>query len=385
MIPISVNLRSTLEQPRPLIGAVLSLSVAVFVFTCAHMLWAHLQQLKGERGDGRIVTVLSHGASSEASSRLRDEEVRLLDVLEAFAPLDASARGAAELVVTVRHPKNGQSFSLRGISQRSLALRGDTAIVSGRQLELGRDEVVVGRLAKRLLSDAGLLQGGTLDLGNGKAVPVVGEFTSPAPARDAEVWMDLQAVRAFFADAGATSSFVARLRDAGDLAGAQRQVGQDPRLDVTLALEDAVDGARAAGLALLLQGLAVLVAIVLMLASFFGAVTTLFSIVKGRQRAIGTLKALGFERHHILFGIVAELSLLALVCGLLGFAAASLLQFAPLGALSGPSGEFIAIALRPTRQTFIAAMQVSLAITALSGYMPALIAANVSPIQAIRS
>jgi putative ABC transport system permease protein len=161
-------------------------------------------------------------------------------------------------------------------------------------------------------------------------------------------------------------------------------VSQEARLDVTVERESQHYGQRTRGLSLLLEWLSILVAAVLLLAAIFGAATTMFALVRARQREVGTLKALGFERVTIMRAFILETLVLSLAAYALGMTAASLMRFVDAASFSGASGEVVALVFAPTRAVALASLGVALVLGALSGYVPALFAARISPMEAIR-
>jgi putative ABC transport system permease protein len=128
------------------------------------------------------------------------------------------------------------------------------------------------------------------------------------------------------------------------------------------------------------------VALVALLAAGAGVSNTLLMAVVERTREIGTLRALGASRGNVFTLILGETSALCLTGGMVGIAAAILgarsvetwlrarLPFAPTGALVKPEGEVILFCLVG-----------ALLLGALSGLLPALRAARLSPIRAIRA
>ncbi|MCC6808148.1 MAG: ABC transporter permease [Deltaproteobacteria bacterium] len=387
MMLFAYNLKSLRDRPKATGGALLSLAIAVFVYACTHMIVAHLSSQRTSAGSEHSIIVLSRGASAEATSRLKESDVRALDGYTALSAIEDGARGAAELVVSLRVPharsRSAETVIVRGVTTRSFAVRSVTAS-SGRMLELGRDEVTIGRLARDRLERAGILQNGRLRLIAGRELPVAGEHATANQALETEVWMDLQAARAFFADASATSSYTAILREGQSFDAFVAEIAADARLDVGIERERDHYGQKTRGLALLLEGLAVLVAIVLLLAAVFGAATTMFALVRARQREVGTLKALGFQRKEILRSFLLETMVLALIGFVLGLSAASLMRYVDVAAFSGAGGEVVALVFSPTWRVAAGSLGVALVLGLLSGYVPALVASRVSPKESVR-
>jgi len=235
-----------------------------------------------------------------------------------------------------------------------------------------------------MLDEHKAISGTELKLLDTQRFPIVGEMRSENAAFDTEVWMDLQTLRAFFAQASATSVYTATLASSTSLEALRDRVAKDARLGVVVSTEAEIYGARVQGLSLLLQGITVLVAAVLVLGAFFGAMTCLFALVRMRSREIGTMKALGFERRDILLAYLVESLIVSLIAGAVGLLGAELMSFVRFEALTGGSGEVIGISFEPTLDVILASFGVAATLGLLGGYLPAIMASRVSPMEAIR-
>jgi putative ABC transport system permease protein len=107
----------------------------------------------------------------------------------------------------------------------------------------------------------------------------------------------------------------------------------------------------------------------------FGIANIMFVSVKERTNLIGIQKSLGAKNYAILFQFLFEAVMLSLVGGLVGIFLVFLLSFIPLGSLQ--------IILSPGN--IILGLGVSSIIGILSGIIPAMLAARMDPVEAIRS
>lgn len=107
----------------------------------------------------------------------------------------------------------------------------------------------------------------------------------------------------------------------------------------------------------------------------FGIANIMFVSVRERTNLIGIQKSLGAKNYFILFQFLFEAVFLSLIGGLVGIFLVYLLSFMQLGTL--------VITLSPAN--IILGLGVSSVIGVVSGILPALIAARMDPVTAIRS
>ncbi|MCE7068793.1 MULTISPECIES: ABC transporter permease [Dyadobacter] len=107
----------------------------------------------------------------------------------------------------------------------------------------------------------------------------------------------------------------------------------------------------------------------------FGIANIMFVSVKERTNLIGIQKSLGAKNYSILFQFLFEAVMLSLVGGLVGIFLVFLLSFMPMGSLQ--------ILLTPGN--IILGLGVSSIIGVLSGIVPAMLAARMDPVIAIRA
>jgi putative ABC transport system permease protein len=166
-----------------------------------------------------------------------------------------------------------------------------------------------------------------------------------------------------------------------------RRLEEDPRFGLAASRESdyyAKQAASADGLYVVVVGLALLAGI----GAAFGATNTLYAAVQARTREIGTLRALGFARSAVAGSFLLEAALLALA----GFALGSALAWLGAYAISAFVGDVSTlsmggsalVALRVGAGDLAAACALALAIGLGGGLAPAVRAARLRPIEALR-
>ena len=104
-----------------------------------------------------------------------------------------------------------------------------------------------------------------------------------------------------------------------------------------------------------------------------------------RQREIGTLRALGFGKGSILFSFLVESIFLALIGGAIGAAASLAMGMARFSMVNFASWSEIVFTFEPTTGIIVSSMIFATFMGVLGGFFPAVRAARVSPVDAMRA
>jgi putative ABC transport system permease protein len=112
---------------------------------------------------------------------------------------------------------------------------------------------------------------------------------------------------------------------------------------------------------------------------------TMHAAVANRQHEIGTLRALGFSKASILFSFLIESILLALLGGLIGAAASMAMGLVKFSMVNFASWSEIVFSFEPTPGIIIGGMIFATVMGLLGGFFPAVRAARISPIDAMRA
>ena len=393
MIPITYNLRSLVQRPVAALSAAFALALAVFVNGATLMLWRSVERQATSVGSERNVVLLGRGASTEATSRISESQVRLLETFDELETLEPNTHGAAELVLATRLTQASESGSvtseavtIRGVTPLSFDVRSGLEVSEGRMLAFGGDEILVGRVALERLRRKGFLDAdsSTLLLSPSRRFRIVGVLAARGVAFENEIWMDLQTARAFFSTPGELSVYTARLRAKSDWAALAARVQSDPRLDLVVQRESDYYAEQTRELGWLLQGIALVLSVILAAGAVLGATATMYALIGQRTREIGTLKALGFERVHILSSFLIETCVLSCAAGAVGMLASWGMTRFRIELPVGAEGDVVVFGFVASPMVFIGSFALALALGLASGFVPAIFASRISPMEAIR-
>jgi len=386
MIPIGYSIRSLARRPLTGTLTVVGVALVVFVFAATLMLETGVRDALAKNGSPHNALVLRDGATSETTSFIGRDQFRLLTASpEVAVASDGSPMIAGELMVInnlARIDQNGTAnVGIRGISPTSLAVRDTIKIVRGRLPQPGTLEVIVGAAAEGRY--VGSRIGESLAFAR-RSWPVVGIFTGDGSAFESEIWADVQQLmdaynRTVYSDA------VLRLKEPGSLATLTGKVAADPALSsARVWREDRFFDSQSESLRRFIVMLGSFVSVIFAIAAAFGATVTMYGQVARRIVEIGTLRAIGFRRRTVLTVFLRESALLALSSALIGLLAASFLSLATFSSVNMQSFTQVVFHFHLGAGVVIDTLIFTLAVGMLGGFLPAVRAARLPIINAIR-
>jgi putative ABC transport system permease protein len=142
---------------------------------------------------------------------------------------------------------------------------------------------------------------------------------------------------------------------------------------------------QSSGTSIFISAIGAVISFFFALGAIIGAVITMFAAVSQRRREIGTLRALGFSRGSILFSFLLEAVVLAGLGGLVGIAGALLMSFNKISMMNFATWQEITFSFDPNPKVLLIALVCGCGMGVLGGFFPALRAARVSPMEAIRA
>ncbi len=386
-IPIEYNVRSVFSRWPSTLVAVLGIGGTVAVFIVMLAMAQGFQATLVSGGSPENALVLRGGASSEMMSAITLEQARVV----ADAPgVARSAAGeplvSAEVVVIGAFPLvatgSDANVQIRGLSPVVLDVRPNVRVVEGRFFEPGLTELVVGRNVPATYT--GFALGSVVEFGGGRWT-VVGVFDAGGSSYDSEVWCDASVLNQVFKrPENIFQSATARLVSAGSFQAFKDAVTADPRLTVDVFRETAFYAEQSRTVSTIIRVLGFIIAIVMGVGAIFAALNTMYSAIASRSAEIATLKALGFSPGSVVASFVAESIVIALAGGVVGSLAALPFNGFTTGTINWSSFSYLAFSFRVTPQIVASGLVFSLLMGLVGGLPPALRAARLPIIVALR-
>jgi putative ABC transport system permease protein len=386
MVPIKYNIRNLVVRKRTTAAAAFGLALVVFVFACALMLAHGIEKTLGRTASPDVAIVLRKGSDAELSSGIEDKHVNL--VLAQAAQVGASKKpaGVGEVLAVILLEKFGaggvSNVTVRGVTEDVLAFRPTVKVVEGKAPNPGSDEAMIGASIRGRFK--GLDLGQSFELKKNRSVKVVGVFADEGSSFESEVWTDVHITRQAFGREGYVSSIRVRLDSPSKFDAFKALVEQDRQLGLVASRESDFFEKQSAQTAVFLKVLGGLIAMFFGVGAMIGATITMNAQVAGRAREIGTLRALGFSRSSILFSFLIESLVLALAGGAIGAIAAIGMKAVKITMLNANTWSEIVFGFEPTPRILVSSLVLAAVMGLFGGFLPAIRAARVSPVEAMR-
>ncbi len=382
-IPFAYNLRSVTVRWTSAVVAVLGIAGTVGVFVAMLSLARGFRATLMASGSPGNALIRAAGSSTEISGSVDLAEVRVIESAPAVARGKDGPLVSPEVVVVASFPLKSTAtdamVQVRGVTPKALQVRDSVKVVTGRFLQPGLNELVVGKNAANSYSGLGL--GDTVRFG-GAAWKVVGIFDAGGSAFDSEVWCDGHLLNQVYQRSqNSFQSVTVRLTSPEALGQLKDSLTSDPRLTVQVEREVDYYENQSRNLTTLIVVLGSIVAAVMGIGAVFGALNTMYSAVAERSREIATMRALGFGELSVVVSFVFEALFVAFIGGIVGCVAVLPLNRFTVGALNFQTFSHLAFAFRVTPDLLLGGMVFALLMGVVGGVPPAVRAAR-SPIAA---
>jgi putative ABC transport system permease protein len=287
--------------------------------------------------------------------------------------------------VLIGAPKKGdtrpQNVIVRGLSPNGIVLRPQVSLISGRWMQPGASEIVVGKNVNRGFAN--------MDVGDSirfaaREWLVVGVFDGQSSGFDSEAWGDAEQLGQAFRRV-AYSSMVVRLADSGALERIQKAIEGDIRLKLDVKAEPAFYEEQSKALSTFLSILGLSLSVIFSIGAIIGAAITMYSAVASRVAEIGTLRALGFRRASILWAFLGESVLLAVCGGVFGLIVASFLQLFTVSTLNFTSFSQLSFGFHLTPDIVAKSVLFAVVMGVVGGFLPSFKAARMEIVDSLRA
>jgi putative ABC transport system permease protein len=388
MIPISYNVRSLFVRKATTIATALGIGLVVFVLSSAMMLSRGIRNTLVSNGSPDRVKVLRKGSDTEMASGIEASTASLVMAAPGVKrDADGQPLGSPEVVVVIALDKLGaegmvSNILVRGVPPQVMKVRPEVRVIAGRPARPGTDEVLVGKGIRGNFK--GLQLGQSFDLKKNRPVQVVGIFEAAGSSLESEVWCDIETLRTSFGRGSSSSSVTLVLESPSAYEGLASYIENDKQLGLEPLREKVYYDKQSEGTSIFIKVMGMGIAFWLSVGAMIGAMITMYGAVSQRSKEVGTLRALGFSQGEILLSFLIESSVLALVGGIIGSIASMAMTAVDFSMMNFATWQEIRFTFDPSPGIIIGSIAAGGVMGILGGFFPAVRAARLSPIVAMR-
>lgn len=384
-IPLSYIIRNLWVRRFTTILTAGGMGLVVFVFATVLMMSEGIRETMVGTGQRDNAMVLRKGAGAEINSIVSRQQADIIESLPGLATdRDGRRLISKEPVVLINLPKrsNGaaSNVTVRGTSPAGVALRPQVRIAEGRMFRPGTSEIIAGQAVARGFSRVSV--GDTLRFA-GRDWVIVGLFDAARSGFDSEIWGDAEQMLQAFRRPS-YSSVIFRMADASTFEQLRETLAQDPRLTLEAKVEQRFYAEQSESMTTFITYLGMGLSGVFSVGAIVGAMITMFATVAQRVGEIGTLRALGFRSAAVLSAFLGESIGFALVGGLAGLLAASVLQTVNISTTNLQTFSEIAFRFRLTPLIVVQTLSFSLVMGVVGGFIPAWRASRMKIVDCLR-
>ena len=383
-----MSLRSLPNRLMPTSIIVIGIAGVVAVLLALLSLASGFESTLKSTGQDNRAIVLRAGSTSEINGSLSINQYNVIKDLAGVARANDKKLAAKETFVTVNLPKKDNSADasvpMRGISAESFLVRPEVNLVSGRNLELGKHELIAGVSAAGQI--AGIEVNSTLMI-RGVEWKVVGVFSAEGGAFESELWVDQKLLAAAWNRGETFSSMLVQLTSSEQFPQFEQQVRSDKRLTANAIRESSFYAEQSKTTTGLITAISLLIGAIMSIGAVFAALNSMYSAISARTTEIATLKALGFHRAPILLSVLIESALMASIGAVLGgLFVYSTLNGAGVSTAAATSSTFTQIAFEfmVTPTLLLAGVCLAIALGLVGGFFPALHAVRRPIVEGLR-
>lgn len=362
------------------------MALVVFVFTAVQMLEAGLRSTLIETGSADNIVAIRSASQTEIQSSIERNQAMILASLPHIATDHAGqplfARECLVLITLNKkisnHPAN---ITVRGTDATGLLLRPQVQLIKGRPFRPGSSEIIVGSSIANGFNGVGL--GEKLFFAR-REWQVVGIFDAGKTGFNSEIWGDSEQMMQAFRRP-VYSSVIFKLDDRRAFEQVTERIAADRRLTVEAKHENTFYADQSKFMAAFISILGNTLSIIFSIGAVLGAMITMYGSVASRTAEIGALRAIGFRKSRILIAFLSESLLLSLLGGGTGIVAASAMQWITISTMNWQTFSELAFSFTLTPGIVAGALAFSLSMGFIGGFLPAVRAAGLNIVDALRA
>lgn len=374
MVPVKYILHHLLQRKRRMFFTVLGIALAIAVFAAMSAVTQTMIRSFQTTGLPEEVIILEGSALNADFSSIVRESLAYVQTLEGVQYQDDQPLVSPELYLgtMIEISKTAVEVSVRGVTPAAQRVYRQVALRQGTWPQTGRKITIGAALARRF----GLKPGDALRMQN-ESWTVAGIFESRGRVYDQELWVELDELAAV-SSRPAYSNYVVRAQNAASARQLVDTLNQNRRFALS-AMTTTAFYRRSGGMAIYMAKKGVFLSMIIAVGSVFGAMNTMYASVASRRREIGILKAIGYRPLKILAALAAESVFLGVLGGMAGLLLACALSLLPVDLPSLPAG-YVSIGFKQV----ISSLLLSVAVGLLGGLLPAIQAARIKVVAALR-
>jgi putative ABC transport system permease protein len=282
----------------------------------------------------------------------------------------------AEMLMTLLPPEGHVqgTFELRVFGPAGRAVHPQFRIVSGRMFHPGAQEIVVGTGVAR---EFGLAVGRKMVMPQGEW-PIVGIFSNGGEGLEGQFVADADTVMSA-AGINGFGSVTVQLANANAYPAFEAWLNGNPALNVDVERQTDYNERQAGRETQFFTLMSYGIGVIMALGALFGTARIMFAAVRARTREIATLRALGFGSAPVVAWVLAESVALSVAGALIGASGAWLL----CDGREIPAWGLFSLHVSP--QLLALGLGWGAAIALLGGALPALRAARLAAVEALRA
>lgn len=382
----AMNLRNLKERAGSSTVAVVGIAGVVIVFVAVLSIGEGFRRAMESTGSPATALVMRAGSDSEMTSGLGRDQTRVIADAPGVRRGSDGPVASAELFVIVDTPKRSTgtdaNVPFRGVQPTAFQVRDGLRITEGRRFEPGKNEIIIGQAAARQF--AGLDVGHSVRWGE-NTWTVVGIFETGGGIDESEIWTDVSVLQPAYRRGNSFQSVHAKLESPEAFSTFKDALTADPRLNVKVLRETDYLAEQSRAMHRLITTIGYMIAALMGIGAVFGAINTMYTAVATRTREIATLRAIGFGGGPVVISVLAEAVVLALVGGAIGGALAyAIFNGYQTATMNWQTFSQVAFAFAVTPRLLLQGMVYAAAMGLLGGLLPALRAARLPVVTALR-